>query len=67
MTNQANCNTCKYKYMKGSKQEQFGHCYMFRHEPSETCTQHEVSSLTELAKELPDFRTAILDLNRRLK
>lgn len=53
--------------MKGSKQEQFGHCYMFRHEPSETCMKHDVNFLIELAKELPEFRTAILDLIRRLK
>ena len=67
MTNQANCNTCKYKSMRGSKQEQLGYCYMFRHEPSETCMQHQVNSLIELAENLPDFRTTLMKLNRIIK
>lgn len=64
--NQANCSTCKYKTMKGSVQDKIGHCYMFRNEPTETCGQHSVSSLMELAETLPDFRTAIMKLNNRL-
>jgi len=64
MTNKANCYTCKYKYMKGSKQGDLGHCYIFRHEPVETCMQHSVSSLSELAENLPEFRTVIMNLKR---
>ena len=50
--------------MKGSKQGDLGHCYIFRHEPVETCMQHSVSSLSELAENLPEFRTVIMNLKR---
>jgi len=38
--NPNNCETCDYKHMQSSDQDDESHCYMFRNEPTEICMQH---------------------------
>jgi hypothetical protein len=48
MTNPNNCDTCDYKQMRETGQDDKQHCYMFYDSPDEQCMQHTGHAMIEL-------------------
>lgn len=53
MSNPNNCKACSH-----FQNEPGGHCYMFRHEPTEPCMQHTVRFEAAQAARMEVFRLA---------
>lgn len=51
MDNPNNCETCDYKRMQTSGDDEDGWCYMFREEPTEVCMQHTARKVANIGSE----------------
>ena len=64
--NPNNCKTCDYTKINGNRE---GHCYMFRDEPSDVCSQYTSrnnplrafgDALADAMEDMPELRDALI-------